>query len=97
VVGGEWPIWSRDGARLYFSQGRRLMAVNFTGEGPEAAVDRPRVVLEGFDFGRGNVDLLPDGNSFVVVQPATRGLVEVRLVASWTHELRDTVPAGARR
>jgi len=97
VVGGEWPIWSRDGTRLYFSQGRRLMAVAFTGEGPEAVVDRPKVVLEGFDFGRGNLDLLPDGNSFVLVQPATRGLVEVRVVTGWTRELHDTVPAGARR
>ncbi len=97
VVGGEWPIWSRDGARLYFSQGRRLMAVAFSGEGPEATADRPKAVLEGFDFGRGTVDLLPDGNSFVLVQPAARGLVEVRVVAGWTHELRDAVPGAARR
>jgi hypothetical protein len=80
VAGGEWPIWSHDGTRLYFSQGRRLMAVAFSGGGPESAADRPEAVLEGFDFGRGAVDVLPDGDSFVLVQPATRGLVEVRVV-----------------
>ena len=97
VAGGEWPLWSRDGTQLYFSQGRRLMAVAFRGDGPEASVDRPRPVLEGFDFGRGTVDLMPDGRSFVLVEPATRGLVEVRVVTSWTRELRDTVPTTARR
>ena len=44
VVGGEWPIWSRDGSRLFFSHGRRLMAVDFNGEGYEAVVGRPKEI-----------------------------------------------------
>jgi dipeptidyl aminopeptidase/acylaminoacyl peptidase len=96
VAGGEWPLWSRDGKRLYFSQGRRLMAVAFGGDGPEATVDRPQAVLDGFDLGRGTVDVMPDDSGFVLVQPTSRGLVEIRLVAGWTRELRDTVPATPR-
>ena len=97
VAGGEWPLWSRDGTRLYYSQGRRLMAVDFRGGGPEATVDRPQAVLAGFDFGRGALDVLPDGSGFVLVQPTSHGLVEIRLVAGWTRELLDTVPAATRR
>jgi hypothetical protein len=97
VAGGEWPLWSHDGTRLFFSQGRRLMAVTFSGNGPEASADRPQAVLEGFDLGRGTLDVMPDGSGFVLVQPTSRGLVEIRLVAGWTRELRDTVPAAARR
>jgi serine/threonine-protein kinase len=96
VAGGEWPLWSHDGTRLFFSQGRRLMAVTFSGDGPEASADRPQAVLEGFDFGRGTLDVMPDGSGFVLVQPTSRGLVEIRLVAGWTRELRETVPADSR-
>ena len=97
LAGGEWPLWAHDGASLYFTQGRRLMSVAFRGDGPEAEVDRPRAILEGFDFGRGTVDVMPDGSSFVLVEPATRGLVEIRVVTGWTHELRDSVPTTSRR
>jgi hypothetical protein len=72
------------------------MAVDFAGQGEQAAVTRPREVLAGFWFGRGNVDLLPDGKSFVLVEPATRGLVEIRAVTGWARELGELVPAVAR-
>ena len=54
-------------------------------------------MLAGFDLGRGALDVLPDGTGFVLVQPTSRGLVEIRLVAAWTRELLNTVPAAARR
>ena len=95
-AGGEWPIWSHDGSRLYFSQLRRLMAVDFDGHGNEPIVGRPQEVLRGFAFGRGNLDLLPDGKSFVLVQPATAGVTEVRVVTNWTQSLQDAVPRGQR-
>ncbi|MEP0774573.1 MAG: serine/threonine-protein kinase [Acidobacteriota bacterium] len=87
-VGGEWPIWSRDGKRLYFAQFRRVMGVDFDGQGGEPVVGRPEVVLAGFEFvGRGAFDLMSDGASFVVIQPAVPGSVEVRVVLGWEREL----------
>ena len=74
------------------------MAVAFAGDGSEAVVDRPHEVLTGFGFARGTVDIMPDGRSFVLVEPATRGLVEVRVVTGWARESwRDTVPATCDR
>jgi hypothetical protein len=73
------------------------MAADFSGAGPVASVTRPKEMLAGFRFGRGSFDLLPDGRSFVLVEAATRGLVEVRVVTGWTQELRELVPAAARR
>ena len=40
---------------------------------------------------------MPDGKSFVLVQSATRGLVEVRVVTGWARELADTVPVNVNR
>lgn len=86
-VGGEWPIWSRDGKRLYFAQFRRLMRVDFDGRGGEPVVGRPEIVLTGFEFGRGTFELMADGHSLVLVQPAVPGTVEVRVVLGWEREL----------
>ena len=88
-VGGEWPIWSHDGKRLYFAQFRRVMGVDFDGQGGEPVVGRQEVVLTGFEFGRGTFDLMADGASFVVIQPAVPGSVEVRVVLGWERELPD--------
>ena len=94
VAGGVWPVWSRDGTRLMYGQGRRLMAVEFSGEGSEAVVGDPQQMLKDFDFGRGNFDLMPDGESVVVVQASRRGVVELRVVTGWANELRELVPVG---
>jgi serine/threonine-protein kinase len=94
VVGGESPIWSHDGKRLYFSHFRRVMAVEFEGRGNEPTVGRPQEVVRGFDFERGSFDLLPDGESFVLAQPATPGVVEIRVVTGWARELREALPEG---
>jgi len=91
-VGGEWPIWSRDGARLYYSQFRRVMAVDFDGRGGEPEVGRAQEVLAGFEVGRGTFDLMPDGASFVLVQPAAAGVVELRVVLAWDRELPHSPP-----
>ena len=94
--GGEWPLWSSDGSRLYYSQGRRLMAVDFSGAGAQPGVGAPREVLHGFGLGRGSFDLLPDGEGIVLVEPSTRGLVELRVVTGWTRELGELVPVAPR-
>ncbi len=94
VAGGEWPLWSRDGRRLFYSQGRRLMAVEFSDGGGEAVVGQPQQLLKDFDFGRGNFDLMPDEKSVVLVQASRRGVVELRVVTGWAEELREMVPAG---
>jgi serine/threonine-protein kinase len=94
VAGGELPLWSRDGRRLFYSQGRRLMAVDFSPERGEAMVGQPRQLLKDLGLGRGNFDLMPDGESVVLVQAPRRGLVELRVVTGWTEELREMVPTG---
>ena len=95
--GGEWPLWSADGTTLFFCQSRRLLAVDFDGAGSEPIVGRPREVLRGFEFGRGNMDLLPDGTGVVLVQPATSGVTELRVVTDWARQLEDLVPGARRR
>jgi serine/threonine-protein kinase len=97
VAGGESPLWSKDGSQIFYSQGRRLMAVDFSDEGNEAVVGRPEQLLKDMDFGRGNFDLMPDGRSVVVVQASRRGVVELRIIVGWQNELRELVPAGDAR
>ena len=73
------------------------MAVEFDGAGTEPIVGRPREALRGFEFGRGNVDLLPDGSGVVLVQPAVSGVTELRVVTDWARQLADLVPGARRR
>jgi hypothetical protein len=97
VAGGEWPLWSRDGTRLFYSQGRRLMAVDFAGGEGEAVVGLPQPILRDLDLGRGTCDILPAGDGLVLVQPSRRGVGEIRVVSNWTEELRELVSAGTAR
>jgi serine/threonine-protein kinase len=94
--GGRGPVWSPDGRTLYFGQGRRMMAAAFDGEGPEPVVEAPKELFRGsyVRWGRTRYDLMPDGESFVVVQPTERGVWELRVITGWVRELEELVPRG---
>jgi serine/threonine-protein kinase len=94
--GGRGPVWAPDGRTLYFGQGRRMMAAAFDGEGAEPVVEAPTELFRGsyVRWGRTRYDLMPDGKSFVVVQPTERGVWELRVITGWVKELEELVPRG---
>ncbi|HJR58275.1 MAG TPA: protein kinase [Vicinamibacterales bacterium] len=98
--GGTGAIWSRDGRRLIYSDGRRVVAVNIaTGSTPPERfrAGTPQTFAEGPLLLQrvGNYDLTPDGQRLVVVEGSFNDAQvgrDLRVFFNWAHELRRTVP-----
>lgn len=87
--GGLEPVWSPNGAELYFRTATRLMAVDVKGN-PALAVDKPRVVFEGeYRLTHHDYGLLPDGHHFIMIQPVgKKPPAELHVVVNWAEELK---------
>lgn len=93
--GGDVPAWSRDGRRLFFSNGEQMMAVEISG-GTEVVGSQPRLLFKGAYLRRGaglNYDVAPDGRHFAMIVPAEpESLHEIALVTNWFEDLKRRVP-----
>jgi hypothetical protein len=92
--GGTEPRWSRDGRKLYFLEGNRLMSANVV-SGGGLRVEAPRALFT-IAYDRRAVsrtyDVAPDGRILVVRQenPAERS--RAVLVENWFDELERLAP-----
>jgi Tol biopolymer transport system component len=87
--GSEEPRWSRDGRRLYFRNGRRIMADSFSPD-PTPSAGTPAVVFEG-DFvngGGASYDVAPDGRRFLVIRDDQSTTTQLRIVTDWFSDVR---------
>jgi serine/threonine-protein kinase len=89
--GGNFPVWSAAGDHLYYRQGRALVAVavdtrnGFAVAAPEVLFESPFDVNYYFDVSR-------DGQHFLMLRPAVRGVPELVVVESWFTELERLAP-----
>ena len=89
--GGNFPVWSAAGDHLYYRQGRALVAVavdtrnGFAVAAPEVLFESPFDVNYYFDVSR-------DGQHFLMLRPAVRGVPELVVVESWFAELERLAP-----
>ena len=101
--GGDEPLWSHDGRRLYFRSGNRMMAAAIETDGgfrPGAV----RVLFAGNYYNDRevrNYDLSPDGTRFLMIKEdeADDGagpLTELIVVENWFEELIRRAPLGTR-
>ena len=95
--GGHEPVWSRNGAELFYQSGRKLLTAEVAAREPELRFKPPRVLFEGgFVPYDPNVprtyDAAPDGR-FLMIQedqrPSSSSLV---VVQNWLEELKRLVP-----
>jgi serine/threonine-protein kinase len=89
--GGREPVWSRDGKRLLYRQGRRVIGAALdTTSGPTPSVTARAVVAEG-DFlthpFHANYDVAPDGKSLLMLAPVADDSRFI-VVLNWVRELR---------
>jgi serine/threonine-protein kinase len=94
--GGEMPVWSHDGRRLYFISDREIVAAELAFS-PAFSVTRRTKVLEG-DFaalsrGHAPYDATPDG-SLLLVKALNDS--QTMVVLNWADELRAVMAKGAR-
>jgi hypothetical protein len=90
--GGSDPRWSRDGGRLYFVSGGRMLEVSFRpGDPPELGRPLQLFELDPDMMGRGYC-LSADGESFIVAVPVrdedeeSAGRTGIKIVQSWYRQ-----------
>jgi serine/threonine protein kinase len=96
--GGTEPVWSRDGNKLFYRNGDKMMAVDVTTQ-PDFKAGTPRILFEGqyegSDTGRAGYDVASDGR-FLMIQPLEpeQPRTKINLVIHWFEELKRLAPAG---
>jgi eukaryotic-like serine/threonine-protein kinase len=94
VGGGGEPLWSRDGKRLYYRTGAKLIAATVATV-PSLVVTAREVLFEGpyaTDVYHPNYDVAP-GGGFVMVRPVEEGR-QLVVAVNWSQELRRRVGGG---
>jgi len=94
--GGREPVWSPNGAELFYRDGKKMMVADIKTT-PSFSAAKPRLLFEGNYEGalasRANFDISPDGNRFLMLQPADKGqsTTEIRIVRNWLDDVRRRV------
>jgi eukaryotic-like serine/threonine-protein kinase len=92
--GGNRPRWSRDGTRIVYRSGRRIMSVNVVAAASFAA-EKPRVLFEGtFTIGgvAPNYDITADGRRLLLIKPAAeQPRFPLVVVENWFSEVRQQI------
>jgi Tol biopolymer transport system component/predicted Ser/Thr protein kinase len=88
--GGLHPLWSRDGRRIFYRSGQRMMAVDLTTT-PDVHLGTPQVLFDRrYEFGPNitfpNYSLSADGREFLMVQEEAGGQ-HFSLVLNWLQNL----------
>jgi Tol biopolymer transport system component/DNA-binding winged helix-turn-helix (wHTH) protein len=99
--GGSYPLWSRDGRKLFFlTPDLLIMVTSYTAKGDSFAAGKPQVwAQKNLTFLGGNYpyDLAPDGKRFaVVLNPGgteVRPTDSVTVLLNFFDELRRKVPS----
>ena len=90
--GGREPVWSRDGKRLLYRSGSRMMSADVTAT-PELRITTRQILFDApftSDPYHPNFDIAPDGKSFVMIRPMYEDRQMVMIV-NWAEELKQRV------
>jgi Tol biopolymer transport system component len=86
---GVWPTaasWSRDGRRLYYVSGSRIMGVTMRADSTfEAGL--PETIFEFPNLD--NFDVSPDGKTFAVITRNATPVTHLNVVLNWLDELEE--------
>lgn len=95
VGGAEEPRWSRDGTKIYYRSGLRIMVVDVQLE-PEIVLGEPRVFYEGsfVNVGGRSYDISPDGSRALVIKGPVDTARSIRLITNWLAEVERIVSAS---
>ena len=99
--GGTEPVWNPKGRELFFRNGQKMMAVNYTAQ-PTFSADKPKMLFEGSYVltprSFPDYDVSSDGQRFLMLKAAelTQAPPQINVVLNWTEELKQKVPAGSK-
>jgi len=96
--GGSEAVWSRDGTRLFYRSDGQVMAARIR-PGPGFAIAaRDTLFADRYAFApnpHANYDVMPDGQHFIFLEPASEGSMVV--VSNWRAVLRERMAGSASR
>ena len=103
--GGKFPIWSHNRRELFYvNSGNRIMVARYTANKRSFVPEKPRqwspaVLFRPANNALWNLDIAPDGRSFVVLAPpelsrAEPATVHATILLNFFDELRRRMPAN---
>jgi len=97
VGGAEEPRWSRDGTKIYYRSGLRIMVVDVQLK-PEIVLGEPRVFYEGsfVNVSGRSYDISPDGSRALVIKGPVDTARSIRLITNWLDQVERIVSASER-
>jgi serine/threonine-protein kinase len=92
VGGAEEPRWSRDGTKIYYRSGLRIMVVDVQRE-PEFILGEPRIFYEGsfVNVSGRSYDISPDGTRALVIRGPVDTARSIRLITNWLEQVERIV------
>jgi Tol biopolymer transport system component len=89
AAGGNEPVWSRDGKKIFYRDGQRFVAASVTTSPTFTVTGRAQLFADGYVFAQSphaNFDVAPDGQHLLVIKNAEAAKLIV--VHNWGSELR---------
>jgi serine/threonine-protein kinase len=91
--GGTIPRWNANGEELFYRNGDKMMVVPVETEG-DLRLGNSRLLFEKPAVYAGEYDVMPDGQSFVMIDDSEAALppTQLILVQNWAETLKRLVP-----
>lgn len=95
VGGAEEPRWSRDGSKIYYRSGQRIMVVDVQST-PEINIGEPQVFFEDefVNVGGRSYDISPDGERALVITASDGTAASIRVITNWFDEVERIISAN---
>jgi eukaryotic-like serine/threonine-protein kinase len=99
--GGTEPLWNPRGRELFYRNGRKMMAVDYTAQ-PSFSAGKPRMLFQGpytiTPRSATDYDVSPDGQRFLMLKPAAEQAPgQINVVLNWPEELKQKAASGKQR
>ncbi len=97
--GGTEPVWNPKGRELFFRDGQKMMAADYSAQSTFSA-GKPKMLFEGpyLTTPRSfpDYDVSPDGQRFLMLKAPEQAQAPapINVVLNWTEELKQKVPTG---
>ncbi len=98
TAGGSEPVWSRDGRRLFYRDGKHVVAASVSSTNGFAVTSRANLFADDYAFAlspHANYDVSPDGTRFLMIRGT--GTLEYEVVYGFGTELRARVKSGGAK
>jgi eukaryotic-like serine/threonine-protein kinase len=97
--GGTEPKWNPKGRELFYRDGQKMMAVDYT-EQPTFSAGKPKMLFQGpytpTPRTAADYDVNPDGQPFLMLKATEQSPGQINVVLNWFEELKQKVPTGKK-